>query len=80
MKEKKRNHDRSKDQTILGVTMTKELKEKIKRAAALEHRNMANFAVHYLTKAVQECEKLGEPHRGPSMVTDDDDQQWASQA
>ena len=48
--------------------MTKELKEKIRKAASIEDRNMANFCVHYLTKAVQMIEKQGESRKGLATV------------
>jgi hypothetical protein len=53
----KKNHDRSPDQTMMGVSMSKELKNLIKRAADRENRTMANYAVHYLKAAVEESER-----------------------
>jgi len=45
-----RNKGRAPGQTILGVSMSKDLKGKIKSAAAAENRTMANWCVHHLEK------------------------------
>ena len=42
---------------MLGVSMTKELKNRIKKAAEYEGRTMANFAAQCLKQAVEELER-----------------------
>ena len=51
-----RNHQRGKDKTVLGVSMTKELKARIEKAAGIEKRTMANWAAYQLEKIVTELE------------------------
>ena len=51
-----RNKGRADTQTVLGVSMPKELKDRIKRAAAIENRTMANWCVHHLDRIVRELE------------------------
>jgi hypothetical protein len=53
---KTRNKGRAPGQTILGVSMSKDLKEKIKRAAKSENRTMANWCVHHLEKILDAME------------------------
>lgn len=56
MTTRNKNHDRAADQTILGVSLPKELKERIKKASEIEGRTMANFATFYLKQAVDKFE------------------------
>lgn len=51
-----KSHDRSPDQTILGVSMPKTLKEKIAQAAKKEKRSMANWCVNELTRIVDDLD------------------------
>jgi hypothetical protein len=50
----KRNKARAADKTTLGVSMPKTLKCKILQAAEADHRNMAQWCVVQLEKALQE--------------------------
>ena len=52
----KPNKTRAPDKTVLGVSMPKDLKERIHRLAELDRRNMAQWCVVQLEKAVEELE------------------------
>ena len=52
----KANKARADDKTVLGVSMPKELKERIALLAHADHRNMAQWCVVQLEKAVAELE------------------------
>jgi hypothetical protein len=51
------------DQTILGVSMPKELKARIKTAAAADRRPMATWAVLQLERICDELEAAAPPKR-----------------
>jgi uncharacterized protein (DUF1778 family) len=51
---KPKSHKRGPDSTMLGVTMSKSLKEKVRLAANIERRTMANFSAKELEKAADE--------------------------
>jgi hypothetical protein len=68
-----RNKGRAPGQTILGVSMSKSLKEKIKAAAAAENRTMANWCVHHLEKildAMDEKARTPLPISEPMILND----------
>jgi predicted DNA-binding protein len=47
---------RAEESTLLGVSMPKELKERIKAAAENERRSMANWCVHHLEVLLDQLE------------------------
>lgn len=53
---KKKSHDRAKDSDMLGVSMSKDLKERIRAAAAKEHRPMANWCAYHLERILDEMD------------------------
>ena len=57
----KPNKTRAADKTVLGVSMPKSLKDRITRLAQADHRNMAQWCVVQLEKAVQELESAAAP-------------------
>jgi hypothetical protein len=68
-----RNKGRAPGQTILGVSMSKDLKEKIKRAAKAENRTMANWCVHHLEKILDAMDGNENPplsRSHPMMLND----------
>ena len=52
----KRPKDRSPNQTLLGVSLPKDLKERIRKAAARENRTMANWSAYYLRLVVDKID------------------------
>jgi hypothetical protein len=52
----KKPKDRSPDQTLLGVSLPKALKERIRKAAARENRTMANWSAHHLGLVIEQIE------------------------
>ena len=56
VKDMKPNKTRAADKTVLGVSMPKSLKLRITRLAEADHRNMAQWCVVQLEKAVSELE------------------------
>jgi hypothetical protein len=54
----KPNKTRAADKTVLGVSMPKSLKLRITRLAEADHRNMAQWCVVQLEKAVSELEAV----------------------
>ena len=52
--------DRAEDKTVLGVSMPKELKERIAAIAKKDHRDMAPWCVIQLENAVREIEEAQE--------------------
>ena len=53
----KRNKARASNKTVLGVSMPIELKNKIFKHAQADHRNMAQWCVVQLQKAVRDIEE-----------------------
>jgi len=58
VKTMKPNKTRAADKTVLGVSMPKSLKLRITRLAEADHRNMAQWCVVQLEKAVSELEAV----------------------
>lgn len=52
----KKPKDRSPDQTLLGVSLPKDLKERIRKAAARENRTMANWSAYHLKLVIEQIE------------------------
>ena len=58
-----RSHERAEDQTLLGVSMSKDLKERIRAAAEKEKRPMANWCAFHLERLLDEMDAAsGEKH------------------
>lgn len=51
---KNRNHERSSDQTIMNISLPKQLKEEIRKAAAKEHRSMSSFIAYQISQHIKE--------------------------
>ena len=51
-----KSHDRSPDQTVLGISMSKTLKARIAKAAEADDRSMANWCVAHLKRIVEQHE------------------------
>jgi hypothetical protein len=47
-----RNHNRSESNTVLGISMPKAIKDKIRRAAELDNRTMANWCLVQLERII----------------------------
>jgi hypothetical protein len=52
----KKPKDRSPDQTVLGVSLPKDLKERIRKAADRENRTMANWSAFHLKLVIEQIE------------------------
>jgi len=51
-----KSHDRGLDSDMLGVSMSKDLKERIRAAASKEKRPMANWCAFHLERLLDEME------------------------
>lgn len=51
-----KNHDRAEGQTLLGISMSKGLKARIKAAADKEKRPMANWCAFHLEQLLDEMD------------------------
>lgn len=68
-----KKHDRAEDQTVLGISMPKELKAKIAAAAAADNRSMANWCVHHLHEILGHLETAAsEPPSSKPLESVDD--------
>ena len=68
-----KSHDRSPDQTVLGISMSKTLKARIAKAAEADDRTMANWCVAHLKRIIEQHEAEHGVHRpaappGPQIV------------
>ena len=51
-----KNHDRAEGQTLLGISMSKDLKARIKQAADKEKRPMANWCAFHLERLLDQMD------------------------
>ncbi len=56
-----KTHDRAPDQTTLNVSLSKELKERIHKAAVKDHRTMSSYIVSRIDRIMDEEDAKAKP-------------------